>query len=331
MLYQAKLDRKDDVAFFEVSGKWKIESNTISIDNSSSEKLAHIIENSEVHNAHVSFNILFSAFLCDSYRGAGATILTIDEHNYIWVGMGGGKGKVVLGVTYLDGNTIRSNILKSVGSSNDIELNRTYSIKAMLNYDKSIDIYVDGGKAFSCKINGDEIGINIIDAVSRKLGRIGAYCDKGNSAIFTNFIISSQRWPVFVLTPYDNGNTGHHFSLLYERIITPACEEAGFGKPFREIDRNKTGSVIEDIVDNIDKADTLIVVLTGNNNNVSFELGYAIAKHKNVVILRSSSETENVPFNFRDRRIIFYSIESPSSAILDIRGALNAVASNKFI
>ncbi len=110
----------------------------------------------------------------------------------------------------------------------------------------------------------------------------------------------------FVMMPF-----GEWFDRYYQEIYVPAIKEAGF-EPVRADELFTTGSVVEQIWDQIEKAKLLLADLSGKNANVFYELGLAHADRKPVVF--TSSNTEDVPFDLRHLRVIIYDIREPEWA-----------------
>lgn len=91
----------------------------------------------------------------------------------------------------------------------------------------------------------------------------------------------------FVIMPisdaegYENG----HFSRVYEDLIKPAVEYAGY-KPYRA-DENKSSDLIHlDILKKILEAPMAVCDLSSRNPNVLFELGIRQAFNKPVVLIK---------------------------------------------
>lgn len=108
----------------------------------------------------------------------------------------------------------------------------------------------------------------------------------------------------FVMMPF-----GQWFDLYYKEIYIPAIKEAGF-EPVRADEIFSSGSVVEQIWEQIDKAKVLLADLTGKNPNVFYELGLAHADHKPVVF--ASGVLEDVPFDLRHLRVIIYDVRAPN-------------------
>jgi hypothetical protein len=109
-----------------------------------------------------------------------------------------------------------------------------------------------------------------------------------------------------VFQPFDKGD----FDKRYDDVLVPAIEAADL-EPYR-VDRD-AGSVIP--VDTLHKeiraATVCVADITTRNPNVMYELGYAIAAGKDVVII-SGPNTETYPFDIQHRGILPYAVGSIS-------------------
>lgn len=108
----------------------------------------------------------------------------------------------------------------------------------------------------------------------------------------------------FVMMPF-----GEWYDVYYKEIYVPAIKEAGF-EPVRADELFSSGSVVEQIWEQIDKAKVLLADLTGKNPNVFYELGLAHADRKPVVF--TSGILEDVPFDLRHLRVIIYDVREPN-------------------
>jgi hypothetical protein len=107
----------------------------------------------------------------------------------------------------------------------------------------------------------------------------------------------------FVMMPF-----GPWFDRYYQEIYVPAIKEAGF-EPVRADELFTTGSVVEQIWEQIEKAKLLLADLSGKNPNVFYELGLAHAAKKPVVF--TASQVDDVPFDLRHLRVIIYDVREP--------------------
>src|SRR5258706_6261448 len=104
---------------------------------------------------------------------------------------------------------------------------------------------------------------------------------------------------------------GAWFDSYYAEIYVPAIKEAGF-EPVRADELFTTGSVVEQIWEQIEKAKLLLADLSGKNPNVFYELGLSHAARKPVVF--TAGQVEDVPFDLRHLRVIIYDVREPEWA-----------------
>ena len=110
----------------------------------------------------------------------------------------------------------------------------------------------------------------------------------------------------FMMMPF-----GNWFDKYYQDIYVPAIRDAGF-EPVRADELFSSGSVVEQIWEQIKKARLLLADLTDRNANVFYELGLAHAARKPVVF--TAPRVEDVPFDLRHLRVIIYDIREPEWA-----------------
>jgi hypothetical protein len=109
----------------------------------------------------------------------------------------------------------------------------------------------------------------------------------------------------FVMQPFDRGK----FDDRYEDVFAPALEKCGL-EPYR-VDRDPGVSIpIDEIENSIRNARICFAEITTDNPNVWFELGYAIACSKDVVLVCASERKTAFPFDVRHRNIITYESNS---------------------
>lgn len=110
----------------------------------------------------------------------------------------------------------------------------------------------------------------------------------------------------FVMMPF-----GQWYDRYYQDIYIPAIRDAGF-EPVRADELFSTGSVVEQIWEQIEKSKVLLAELTDKNANVFYELGLAHAARKPVVF--TAGRVDDVPFDLRHLRVIVYETREPQWA-----------------
>lgn len=111
----------------------------------------------------------------------------------------------------------------------------------------------------------------------------------------------------FVIQPFDKGR----FDKRYEDIFQPAITKADL-EPYR-IDEDMSVRIpIEDIEKGISESAICFAEITTNNPNVWYELGFAFACGKDVVMICSDERADKFPFDIQHRHIITYKTSSKS-------------------
>jgi len=98
---------------------------------------------------------------------------------------------------------------------------------------------------------------------------------------------------------------GNYFQTIYE----PAIKKAGLRAVRADADIFGTGKIMDQIWSGINAAKVLVAELTNRNPNVFYELGLAHAKEKPVVLV--SSNEDDVPFDLKHIRVIYYDKTDP--------------------
>lgn len=110
----------------------------------------------------------------------------------------------------------------------------------------------------------------------------------------------------FVMQPFDGGA----FDKRYDDVFVHAIKDAGL-EPYR-VDRDPGVSIpIDDIESGIVNSKLCLAEITTDNPNVWFELGFAIAVPKEVILVCSDERQSKFPFDVQHRNIIKYKTESP--------------------
>jgi hypothetical protein len=110
-----------------------------------------------------------------------------------------------------------------------------------------------------------------------------------------------------VFQPFDKGP----HDKRYEETVAPAIVSAGL-EPYR-VDRDDGAVIpIDTLHDEIRSAAICFADISTRNPNVMYELGYAIASGKEVIIICAANQAERFPFDIQHRGIITYTLDSVS-------------------
>jgi nucleoside 2-deoxyribosyltransferase len=108
----------------------------------------------------------------------------------------------------------------------------------------------------------------------------------------------------FVMQPFES-----KYDKRFDDIYKPAIESAGL-EAYR-VDRDRSVEVLIDAIEErIRDAAICLADITTDNPNVWYELGYAFAASRPVVMVCSSERAAKYPFDIQHRTIIPYSVDS---------------------
>jgi hypothetical protein len=111
----------------------------------------------------------------------------------------------------------------------------------------------------------------------------------------------------FVIQPFDNGGK---FDKRYSDIYEPAIKSAGLNA--YRIDKDPSvRNIVDDIENKIQNSQICLADISIDNPNVWYELGYAYASGKDVVMVCDDSRSK-YPFDIQHRSIIPFKSDAPS-------------------
>ncbi len=111
----------------------------------------------------------------------------------------------------------------------------------------------------------------------------------------------------FIIQPFDNDK----YDRRFEDIFKPAIEKSEF-EAYR-VDKDLSVRIpIDEIEKSIAESQICFAEVTSDNPNVWYELGFAFACDKDVVMVCSEERTGKFPFDIQHRHIIKYKTDSKS-------------------
>ena len=124
-----------------------------------------------------------------------------------------------------------------------------------------------------------------------------------------------QSSSCFVISPIGppDSPVRNHADDVYRFIIQPALKEFGI-EPIRSDQISEPGRITEQMFDNIFRAEVCVVVLTGLNPNVFYELAVAQCAARPTVLLLERGQV--LPFDIKDLRTIEYQLQ-PIGPLVD--------------
>ena len=120
---------------------------------------------------------------------------------------------------------------------------------------------------------------------------------------------TSQNADVLVIQPFSS-----KFDKRFQDVYKPALEKAGLD-PYRVDQDPSTEGVMDSIEQKIRAATICLADITIDNPNVWYELGYAFAAGRSVVMVCSGERKDKLPFDIQHQTVIRYEPESESDFV----------------
>jgi hypothetical protein len=169
-----------------------------------------------------------------------------------------------------------------------------------LQADRWYDLVIDvKGSTLRLGLNGVEVAS--AQAPFQFAGKqTGIFCVGRSDIRFRNFSVDAVRPQAFVVMQFNTPE----YEELFKDVIAPACEQMGL-VAYRADQTYSPGVVIADITKQILDSRVIIAEITPVNGNVYYEVGYADAVKKPVILI-ADRKVQALPFDVRPYRAIFY-------------------------
>ena len=225
---------------------------------------------------------------------------------YITAGLGGYGEAYVISEFDPDSGWKR---LDGAGKRSNLAAGQPHAVKVKLDGQR-LGLTVDGIRVLDCilpqPLPKEQVGLSAWGADSVTFGPVE---------------VSAQPPSAFVVMQFTPP-----FDELFEDVIRPVCAEMDI-EAYRASDIYRPGVIIQDIIQGLAESQVVIAEITPVNPNVFYEVGYSHALHKPTILLANRAETDNLPFDLRGFRVVFYddSIRGKSSVESDLRQHLHAI------
>jgi hypothetical protein len=190
---------------------------------------------------------------------------------------------------FADENRPHWNFLRSSGDRRMLKPGQGYHLEMNVQ-----------GSFLTVQLDGVEIGSGPLPfQLSGK--QVGLFCQSKADIHFRHLRVTSARPLAFVVMQFNPPE----YEELFNDVITPVCDKMGL-EAFRSSQTYYPGLVIADIQRQIRESRVIIAEITPVNPNVYYEVGYADAIGKPVILIADGGKLDQLPFDVRAFRTLFY-------------------------
>lgn len=287
-------------------GKFEIEGDelkfkggsTQSSDPSNPDPLVHVgilVANQQIVNGRITATVSFADV---NNRLACELILGHDVSTQAQVTAGlGGSGALFSIREWIPGPSSPSS---GGGRWSNLQLGGDRSNLAPgVPYELSAEII---GSRVSLDVDGVRVAEATLERAVNKPRQLGVFCLGESDITITGFRATIERPKAFVVmqfsSPYDD---------LYSHVIKDACQEFDIEAVRADEIYGATGIIIKDVVEQISTCQIVIADISPSNPNVYFEVGYALALNKPIILLAQKRPPDSpLPFDISSFRVLFY-------------------------
>lgn len=222
-------------------------------------------------------------------------------------GIGGGS---MFTIMQSDGQTWKP--LATTGEGANLKPRKRYQLEATLR-----------GSSVALRVDGVDVLLTQL-ASPLNLSQVGLYFLDSTDVTVSAFFVSTQRPKAFVIMQF-----GTPFDDVYTQVIQAVCKEFDL-EVVRADEIYGPGLIIRDIVQSINEAAVVVAEISPQNANVYFEVGYAYAWSKPMILL--AEKNTKLPFDVSPFRTLFYenSIAGKARVEEGLRRHLSAILADTF-
>lgn len=172
------------------------------------------------------------------------------------------------------------------------------NLRAGTTYQLTVRLH---GSNLVLEVDGVEVTATGLPAAPNQPRQIGVFAVSEAQVQVSAFSANIERPMAFIVMQFSSP-----YNEVYSDVIKKLCEESRIDA-VRADEIYGPGIIIKDVVDRIAKSQIVIADISPTNPNVYFEVGYALALGKPIILLAQRRGPEApLPFDLSAFRVLFY-------------------------
>ena len=157
------------------------------------------------------------------------------------------------------------------------------------------------GSNLVLEVDGVEVAATGLPAAPNQPRQIGVFAVNESQVRVSDFAANIERPMAFIVMQFSSP-----YNEVYSDVIKQLCEECRIDA-VRADEIYGPGIIIKDVIDRIAKSQVVIADISPTNPNVYFEVGYALALGKPIILLAQRRAPDSpLPFDLSAFRVLFY-------------------------
>jgi hypothetical protein len=179
------------------------------------------------------------------------------------------------------------NIISSSGDRRNLEASKSYSLRVTV-HGARVRLFVDDVEVLAALL-----------PFPISPSQTGVFCFDRGDIHLSQFKLETRKGRVFVVMQLTSP-----FREIYEDVIKSICEE---GYEIRNAEETYgPGLIMADVTRDIDESEFVVADITPANPNVYYEVGYADARGRPVILVADRAQLPRLPFDIAANRVLFY-------------------------
>lgn len=200
----------------------------------------------------------------------------------------------------------------STGDRNNLKADVPYKLEVMLS-----------GSRVTLYINEVQVAVANLQTPLSQPKPVGIWCVGYGNIRISHFRVEAEKPKAFIVMQFSQP-----YDQVYSDVIKNACIDFGL-EALRADEMYEPGIIIQDVTQQIIKSQIIIADITPANTNVYFEVGYALALNKPIILLAKKGTP--LPFDLSAFRVLFYEDSIGGKAKIEegLRSHLRAILGSK--
>jgi len=155
----------------------------------------------------------------------------------------------------------------------------------------------------SLDVDDVEVSLATLPAAPNQARQVGLFLVSTTVVEISGFSAEIERPKAFIVMQFSSP-----YNEVYSHVIKNVCDREEFKiEAVRADEIYGPGIIIKDVIDRIAKSQVVIADISPDNPNVYFEVGYALALGKPIILLAQRRKPgEPLPFDLSAFRVLFY-------------------------
>jgi hypothetical protein len=172
------------------------------------------------------------------------------------------------------------------------------NLRADTPYEVAVNVE---GSLVQLDVNGVRVLETTLPSAPNKPKQLGLFCLSETNLTVANYSATVEQPRVFIVMQFSSP-----YNEVYSHVIKAVCKEMKL-TAIRADELYGPEIIIKDVIDNITKSQVVIADVSPTNPNVYFEVGYALALGKPIVLMAQRRKPdEPLPFDVSAFRVLFY-------------------------